>query len=97
MIAEIQVVPTPAGNAEDRYAHVHAAISVIEASPLTFEVGPLGTTVEGDPDEVWAVLRAVHEACVAAGAVSTISVIKLAESTAADAPTMTSLTDRYRS
>lgn len=96
MIVEIQVLPTPSGDANDRYANVHAAIEVIEASGITYEVGPLGTTIEGDPDEVWPLLRRIHEATLAAGANSCISVVKIAQSTLDDAPTMATLTDRYR-
>lgn len=99
MISEIQVLPTPAGNADDRYAHVHAAIEVIQASGLTYEVGPLGTSVEGPPDEVWALLRRVHEACLAAGAASAVTVIKVAERAGDEdrSLSMGGLTDRYRS
>ena len=52
MIAEIQVAPSPAGTAEDPHAHVEAAIAVIQASGLRYEVGALGTTLEGDDDLV---------------------------------------------
>ena len=96
MIVEIQCLPTPSGTADDRYAHIHAAIEVIERSGLAFEVGPLGTSVEGAPDEVWPLLRHVHEATLDAGATSAIAVIKVAEFRRDDAPTMDSLTDRYR-
>ncbi len=68
MIAEIQVAPSPAGTPEDPHAHVEAAIAVIRDSGLRYEVGPLGTTLEGDDDAVWATLRAAHEAMLAAGA-----------------------------
>ena len=85
MIAEIQVLPTPPGTADRRYAHVDAAIQVIRASGLEAEVGPLGTSIEGPPDEVWAVLRAAHEAVLAAGATSVVTVVKVAEG-AADGP-----------
>ena len=98
MISEIQVLPTPAGTADDRYAHVHAAIEVIRASGLHYEVGPLGTSVEGPPDEVWALLRKVHEACLAAGAASAVTIIKVAERAGDDdaSLTMDGLTGNYR-
>ncbi len=85
MIAEIQVLPQPAGTEADRYAHVDAAIAVLRASGLRMEVGALGTTVEGPPDEVWAVLRRAHEATMAAGAHGVVTVVKVAEG-AADGP-----------
>ena len=79
MIVEIQCLPTPAGTPERRYAHISAAIAVIEQSGLTYEVGPLGTSIEGQPDDLWPLVRRVHEACLDAGAGSVISVVKFAE------------------
>lgn len=78
MIAEIQVAPSPAGTEENPHAHVEAAIAVIQASGLTYEVGALGTTLEGEDDRVWATIRAAHEAMLAAGATAGISHIKVA-------------------
>jgi uncharacterized protein YqgV (UPF0045/DUF77 family) len=97
VIVEIQCLPQPPGTDEVRYAHVHAAIEVISSSGLHHEVGALGTTVEGDPDQLWPLLRRVHEACLASGADGVVSVVKVAQ-TAADrpGPTMDSLTDSYR-
>ncbi len=79
MIVEIQCLPSPAGTPEDPHAYVEAAIAVIEGSGLHYEVGPLGTSLEGEPDDVWPLLRRVHEACLAAGAESAIAVIKVAQ------------------
>jgi uncharacterized protein YqgV (UPF0045/DUF77 family) len=97
VLVEIQCLPTPAGTAERPYAHVEAAISAIQDADVRYEVGALGTTLEGAPDHVWPLLRRVHEACLAAGAVSVISVIKVAQSKAADVlPTMDTLVTDYR-
>ncbi len=96
MIVEIQCVPQPAGTATEPFANVHAAITEIERSGLTYEVGPCGTSVEGPPDAVWALLRRAHEATLDAGASSCISVIKVFEQRVDDPVTMQSLTDRYR-
>lgn len=79
MIVEIQVLPTPAGTPDNPHANVEAAIAVIQQSGVHHEVGPLGTSIEGEPDEVWPLLRRIHEACLSAGANSAISVIKVAE------------------
>jgi uncharacterized protein YqgV (UPF0045/DUF77 family) len=83
VIAEIQCLPSPAGTADARYAHVDAAIAAIRASGLRTEVGPLGTSIEGPPDEVWAVIRGAHEACLRSGAASAVTVVKVAEGAAA--------------
>ena len=92
MIAEIQVAPSPPGTAEDPHAHVEAAIAVIAASGLRYEVGALGTTIEGSDDEVWATLRAAHEAMLAAGATAGLSHVKIASVNR----TMDSLTAKFR-
>ena len=92
MIAEIQVAPSPPGTAENPHAHVEAAIAVIEASGLRYEVGALGTTLEGEDDAVWATLRAAHEAMLAAGATGGISHVKIASVNR----TIDSLTAKFR-
>ena len=75
-IAEIQVIPRPAGTAGDRYKHVDAAIAVIQASGLRYEVHGMGTVIEGPPEKIWPLLQAVHQATLEAGAESTLSMIK---------------------
>jgi uncharacterized protein YqgV (UPF0045/DUF77 family) len=92
VIAEIQVAPSPPGTPDDPHAHVEAAITVIQASGLRYEVGALGTTLEGEADEVWATLRAAHEAMLAAGASGGLSHIKVASVNR----TMDSLTHKFR-
>ena len=92
VIAEIQVAPSPAGTADDPHAYVEAAIEVIAGSGLRYEVGALGTTLEGEADAVWDTLRAAHEAMLAAGATSGLSHIKLASVQR----TMGSLTAKFR-
>ena len=98
MIAEIQVLPSPSGVPGDRYAHVDAAIAEVQASGLAYEVGPLGTSVDGPASQVWPLLRRVHDACLAAGADSVVTVIKVAERSAGadDDFTMASLTGKHR-
>ncbi|MDK3256424.1 thiamine-binding protein [Blastococcus capsensis] len=92
LIAEIQVAPSPPGTAENPHAHVEAAIAVIQASGLRYEVGALGTTLEGEADEVWATLRAAHEAMLAAGVTAGLSHVKVASVNR----TMDSLTAKFR-
>jgi uncharacterized protein YqgV (UPF0045/DUF77 family) len=95
MIVEIECLPNPPGTATDRYAHVEAAIAVVQRSGLRFVVNALGTTVEGTPDQLWPLLRDVHEGCLTAGAASLVSLIKVAQS-AGDDPTIDGLTGKFR-
>ncbi len=96
MIAEIQVLPTPAGTTQTEYAHVDAAIAVVEGSGLHHEVGPLGTSFEGAAADVWRVLRAAHEATLVAGADRVVTVVKLAESASDQGPGMADLVGKFR-
>lgn len=96
ILAEIQVLPTPPGTDDDRHAHVEAAITEIAGSGVRYEVGALGTTLEGDADVVWPLLRRAHEACLRAGAHSAATVIKVAGAAEGDAPTIERLTAKFR-
>ena len=97
MIVEIECLPTPPGTAEVEFEHVERAIAVIQASGLKYEVGALGSTVEGDPDELWPLLRAVHEACLESGADSLVSIIKVGQRAVDDGtPWMEGLTAPFR-
>jgi len=95
MIAEIQCLPTPSGTEAAPYRHIEAAIAAVADSRLHYEVGALGTTVEGPDDAVWAVVRAAHGATLAAGAQSVVSVVKLFSSSG-DAPGMDDLVAGHR-
>jgi uncharacterized protein YqgV (UPF0045/DUF77 family) len=92
VIAEIQVAPAPPGTDDNPHAYVEAAIEVIAGSGLRYEVGALGTTLEGDADLVWDTLRATHEAMMLAGANGGLSHVKIASVQR----TMDSLTTRFR-
>lgn len=96
MIAEIQVVPRPAGTAADRYKHIDAAIAVIQASGLIYEVHGMGTVVEGPPEKVWPLLQAVHQATLEAGAERTLSIIKVSSGAEAGGPSVADLVRKFR-
>ncbi|TAJ20597.1 MAG: thiamine-binding protein [Dehalococcoidia bacterium] len=96
MILDIEVLPRPTGTPEERYAHVEAAIAVIQRSGLHFEVHALGTTVEGDPDLIWELARRIHDATLVAGAESVVTIAKFQQSRLSDPPTMASLTAKFR-
>jgi uncharacterized protein YqgV (UPF0045/DUF77 family) len=96
MLVEIQVVPRPVGTADDRYKHVDAAIAVIQASGLRFEVHALGTVVEGPADKIWLLLQAVHQATLEAGAERTLSIIKVSSGAQAGGPSVADLVRKFR-
>ena len=96
MIAEIQVIPRPAGTADDRYKHVDAAIAVIQASGLRYEVHGMGTVIEGPADKVWPLLQAVHQATLESGSERTLSIIKVSGSLQAGGLRVEDLVRKFR-
>ena len=96
MIAEIQVIPRPVGTTDDRYKHVDAAIAVIQASGLRYEVHGMGTVIEGPPEQIWPLLQAVHQATLEAGAERTLSIIKVSGAAQAGGPSVEDLVRKFR-
>lgn len=96
LIAELQVLPRPVGTADDRYKHVDAAIAVIKASGLRYEVHALGTIVEGPPEKIWPLLQAVHEATLASGAERTLSLFKVSGGAQPGGTTADDLVRKFR-
>lgn len=97
MIVEIQCLAFPPGTPEDPWRHIDSAIAAIQASGLPYEVGALGTTIEGEPDRIWPLLREVHEACLRSGTQGLVTVIKVEETgNGRTQPTVASLTGKFR-
>jgi len=97
VIVEIQCLAFPPGVEGDTYRHIEAAIRVIERSGLAYEVGALGTTLQGPADDVWRVAREAHEAVLAAGANGLVTVLKVEQARDPEAqPTIESLTGKWR-
>ncbi|MDY7103157.1 MAG: thiamine-binding protein [Actinomycetota bacterium] len=95
MLVEIQVLPRPSGTPDAPYANVDRAIALAREAGVRFEVGAMGTVLEGEPDQLWPLVRAMHESCLAAGADHTMTMIKVAERSGADA-TIDELTAAHR-
>lgn len=75
IIMALQVIPKVG---ESRiYEVVDEAIKVIAASGVPYEVGPMETTMEGEPDQLWEIIKKAQEACIRAGATRVMSHIKM--------------------
>jgi len=98
VIIDIECLANPLGTEANPYEHVEAAIKVIQDSGLKYEVNALGTTVEGDPEDLWPLIRKVHEACLESGAKSLVTVVKIEQARADQPqPTIDSPTGKFRS
>ncbi len=88
---DIEVLPITGGNV---YSIVDRAIEVIQASGLKYEVGPLGTTIEGDLDSCIEVAKAAHRACFVDGVAQVVTIIKIGEFVGG--PSMAETISKYR-
>lgn len=59
MLAEFSVVPIGAG--ESLSAYVAECIKIVKGSGLDYSLHPMGTVIEGEFDEVMAVVSACHK------------------------------------
>ena len=76
IVAEFTVIPAVEGSLRPC---VKAAVAEIEKAGLKYEVGAMGTTVEGELDEVLEAIRNAHRAVLAAGAGRAVTCIKIDE------------------
>ncbi|MBM3270804.1 MAG: thiamine-binding protein [Candidatus Sericytochromatia bacterium] len=77
VVAEITIIPVSAGG--DMRPCIDAAIGEFERAGLRFEVGALGTTVEGPLNRVMEAAIAAHQAAMRLGTERVITEIRLDE------------------
>lgn len=62
VIADVAVVPLrPYKGEEEMYKVVDTCIEEIKNSGLKYEIGAMSTTIEGDFDEVFELLKKIHK------------------------------------
>jgi uncharacterized protein (TIGR00106 family) len=71
----LQVLPKVKG--DNVYEVVDKAIEVIQESGVKYIVGPMETTMEGELDDLWEIVKKAQDACIKAGASGVMSVIKI--------------------
>jgi uncharacterized protein (TIGR00106 family) len=72
-----EVLPGGLPDKAATYAAVDAAIAVVAESGLTYRVGPMETTIEGEYDDIMTVIKRAQEAVLAAGATRVFTLIKV--------------------
>lgn len=73
---EISIVPIGTGT-PSLSAYVAGVVRVLQAAGLEYELGPMGTVVVGEVEQLLAVARQMHEAPFAMGALRVATTIKL--------------------
>lgn len=75
-IVEVSVVPIGTGETSVS-AHVRAALKIIEENNLEYEVNSMGTCIQGEWDEIFSTLKAVHEELARMGCHRIVTTIKV--------------------
>jgi len=73
---EISIVPIGTGT-PSLSVYVAGVVRVLQAAGLEYELGPMGTVVVGEVEQLLAVARQMHEAPFAMGALRVATTIKL--------------------
>lgn len=76
VLAEISVTPVGKEGASLGDTVVET-LKVAEARGVNYQVGPMGTSLEGDLDTLLGVLREMHEACFRLGYPRVLTTIRL--------------------
>lgn len=75
-VVQISVVPlgVPGTSLSD---YVARAVKVLQESSLNYELTAMGTIISGDLDEIWDVLKRMHESCFDLDAPRVLTQIKI--------------------
>ncbi len=76
MIVEVSVVPLGTGETSVS-AYVRAAVQVIEENGIEYEVNSMGTCVQGEWDEIFSTLKAVHDQLAKLGCNRIVTTVKI--------------------
>ena len=93
-LMDIQIIPK-VEDLDDLYPTVDATIALVASTGLPYEVGALGTTVEGDLVDLMDLARRMNELVVERGYTSVISQIRVY--LGRDPIAMDDLTAKFRS
>lgn len=71
----LQVLPSVAS--DQVYPVVDKVIELIASSGVRYEVGPMETTMEGDLDTLFEIVKKAQHLCIELGAGSVVSIVKI--------------------
>jgi uncharacterized protein (TIGR00106 family) len=93
-LLSIQIIPKTKDN-EDVIPYVDRAIQVIQESGVKYQVSSLETTMEGDIEQLLAIVKKMNDAMIEFGSPSVLSQIKILFNP--QGASMDKLTEKYRS
>lgn len=75
-VVEISVVPIGVSGTS-LSAYVAEVLKVLGKTGLSYELTAMGTIITGDLDEIWKVMKQMHEACFSKDVVRVLTQIKI--------------------
>lgn len=77
-MAVVEISVAPLGTATPGVSgYVAACVELAAASGLGYQLTPMGTVIEGDIDEIFALMRKMHEVPFGQGAERVLTLIKI--------------------
>ena len=76
MIVEVSVVPIGTGETSVS-SYVKTAIKIIEETDLDYQVNSMGTCIQGEWDEIFSNLKAVHDELAKLGCNRIVTTVKI--------------------
>jgi uncharacterized protein (TIGR00106 family) len=76
MIVEVSVVPIGTGETSVS-SYVRAAVKVIEETDLEYQINSMGTCIQGEWDEIFSTLKAVHDELARMGCNRIVTTVKI--------------------
>ncbi|MBN2644689.1 MAG: MTH1187 family thiamine-binding protein [Desulfuromonadaceae bacterium] len=77
-MAVVQISCTPLGEGNGGLSKfVAGCLKLVQESGLTYQLTPMGTILEGELDEIFALVRKMHESPFNAGALRVSTLIKI--------------------
>jgi len=76
VIVEVSVVPVGTGETSVS-SYVRAAVQVIEETDLEYQVNSMGTCIQGEWDEIFSTLKAVHDELAKMGCNRIVTTVKV--------------------
>jgi uncharacterized protein (TIGR00106 family) len=77
-MAVVEISVAPLGTASPGVSsYVAACVKIVAASGLVYQLTPMGTVIEGDIDEIFPVLRKMHEVPFGEGAERVSTLVKI--------------------
>jgi uncharacterized protein (TIGR00106 family) len=75
-VVEVSIVPLGV-QGTSLSKHVAKAVRILQESSLQYELTAMGTIISGDLDDIWKVVRKMHESCFESGVARVLTQLRI--------------------